>query len=110
MDSIECDYLTPTAVDDARGIRDRPDDAVRGVAQHGGDVGWPQDRISSTVAGDVRGDDRGRYHSCGTGTGRVKREDVQRHLVGLLRLCTVQHIDLVGEDIRSIHVNVFHET
>jgi hypothetical protein len=107
MKLIECDDLTLTAEDhDARGIRDCPDDAVGGVAQHRGDVGWPQDRISSTVAGDIRSDGRGRHHSRRTGTGRVKREDVQRHLVRRLRLRTVEHIDLVREDIRAIHVDV----
>jgi len=83
---------------------------MRGVAQHGGNVGRPQDGISSTVAGNICSNGRGRHHSCGTGAGRVEREDVQRHLVGRLRLCTVEHIDLVREDIGTIHVDVLHET
>ena len=108
---IERDDLTPTAEDDGtRGIQDRPDDTVRGVAQHGGDVGRPQDGISSTVAGDIRSDGRGRQHSRGTGAGRVECEDVQRDLVSRLRLCTVEHIDLMREDVGTIHVDVFHET
>src|SRR5215211_3720686 len=52
-ESIERHELTATTEDDPRSIRDRPDDAVSGVAQLGRHVGRPKHCLTSTVAGAV---------------------------------------------------------
>src|SRR6266496_1831330 len=83
---------------------------MRGVAQLGGYVRWPEDRITPAVSRGVRGDRRGRYQSERTRTGPVADEDVQRDLVGGSGFGAVEHVDLMREDGRPIGVDVLHKT